>query len=99
MGLINNLGKMNDLRKMQAEIGKMEFTASSKDGKIKITINGNIAVKKIELDPEIYTSLKPLELQKSLLDVMNRALSEAKVAQQKSAQDIAKKMGISLPGM
>ena len=99
MGLINNLGKMNDLRKMQAEIGKMEFTASSKDGKIKITINGNIAVKKIELDSEIYTSLKPLELQKSLLDVMNRALSEAKVAQQKSAQDIAKKMGISLPGM
>jgi len=99
MGLINNLGKMNDLRKMQAEIGKMEFTASSKDGKIKITINGNIAVKKIELDPEIYTALKPLELQKSLLDVMNRALSEAKVAQQKSAQDIAKKMGISIPGM
>ncbi|MCE5223759.1 YbaB/EbfC family nucleoid-associated protein [bacterium] len=99
MSLMNNIGKMNDLRKMQAEIGKQEFTASSKDGKVKITINGNLAVKKIELDPEIFTSMKPLDLQKSLTDVINRALSEAKVAQQKSAQDIAKKMGINIPGM
>jgi len=99
MGIFDNVSKLNEIRKMQNELNKREFTASSKDGKIKVTVNGNLAITKVSLDPEIYSILKVEMLQKSLAEVSNRALSEAKAAMQKSTQQMAKDMGINLPGM
>lgn len=99
MGIFDNVSKLNEIRKLQNELNKREFTASSKDGKIKVTVNGNLAITKVALDPEIYSSLKVEQLQKSLAEVSNRALSEAKAAMQKSTQQMAKDMGINLPGM
>ena len=99
MGIFDNVGKLNEIRKLQSELNKKEFTAKSKDGKIKVTVNGNMAITKIELDQDIYTTHKVEQLQKSIAEVSNRALSEAKVAMQKSTQQMAKDMGINLPGM
>lgn len=99
MGIFDNVGKLNEIRKLQSELNKKEFTAKSKDGKIKVTVNGNMAITKIELDQDIYSTHKVEQLQKSIAEVTNRALSEAKVAMQKSTQQMAKDMGINLPGM
>lgn len=99
MGIFDNVGKLNEMRKLQSELNKKEFTATSKDGKIKITVNGNLAMTKVELAQDIYTTHKVEQLQKSIAEVSNRALSEAKVAMQKSTQQMAKDMGINLPGM
>ena len=99
MGIFDNVSKMNEIRKLQNELNKREFTATSKDGRVKITVNGNLAMTKVELDPEIYTLLKVEQLQKSIAEVGNRSLSEAKAAMQKSTQQMAKDMGINLPGM
>jgi DNA-binding protein YbaB len=99
MGIFDNVSKLNEIRKLQNELNKREFTASSKDGRVKVTVNGNLAMTKVELDPEIYTLLKVEQLQKSIAEVGNRALSEAKAAMQKSTQQMAKDMGINLPGM
>jgi DNA-binding protein YbaB len=99
MGIFDNVSKLNEIRKMQNELNKREFTATSKDGRVKVTVNGNLAMTKVELDPEIYTLLKVEQLQKSIAEVGNRALSEAKAAMQKSTQQMAKDMGINLPGM
>lgn len=99
MGIFDNVSKLNEIRKLQNELNKREFTATSKDGRIKVTINGNLAMTKVELDPDIYTLLKVEQLQKSMAEVANRALSEAKAAMQKSTQQMAKDMGINLPGM
>lgn len=99
MGIFDNVSKLNEIRKLQNELNKREFTASSKDGRVKVTVNGNLAMTKVELDPEIYASMKVEQLQKSIAEVGNRALSEAKAAMQKSTQQMAKDMGINLPGM
>jgi hypothetical protein len=99
MGIFDNVSKLNEIRKIQNEMNKREFTATSKDGRVKVTVNGNLAMTKVELDPEIYTLLKVEQLQKSIAEVGNRALSEAKAAMQKSTQQMAKDMGINLPGM
>jgi len=99
MGIFDNVSKLNEIRKLQNELNKREFTASSKDGRVKVTVNGNLAMTRVELDPEIYTLLKVEQLQKSIAEVGNRALSEAKAAMQKSTQQMAKDMGINLPGM
>jgi DNA-binding protein YbaB len=99
MGIFDNVSKLNEIRKLQNELNKREFTATSKDGRVKVTVNGNLAMTKVELDPEIYTLLKVEQLQKSIAEVGNRALSEAKAAMQKSTQQMAKDMGINLPGM
>jgi DNA-binding protein YbaB len=99
MGIFDNVSKLNEIRKLQSELNKREFTATSKDGRVKVTVNGNLAMTKVELDPEIYTLLKVEQLQKSIAEVGNRALSEAKAAMQKSTQQMAKDMGINLPGM
>ena len=99
MGIFDNVSKLNEIRKIQNELNKREFTAASKDGKIKITVNGNLAITKVILDPEIYSTLKIDQLQRSFAEVSNRALSEAKAAMQKSTQQMAKDMGINLPGM
>jgi DNA-binding protein YbaB len=99
MGIFDNVSKLNEIRKLQNELNKREFTAHSKDGRVKVTVNGNLAMTKVELDPEIYSLLKVEQLQKSIAEVGNRALSEAKAAMQKSTQQMAKDMGINLPGM
>ena len=99
MGIFDNVSKLNEIRKLQNELNKREFTATSKDGRVKVTVNGNLAMTKVELAPEIYTLLKVEQLQKSIAEVGNRALSEAKAAMQKSTQQMAKDMGINLPGM
>lgn len=99
MGIFDNVSKLNEIRKLQSELNKREFTATSKDSRVKVTVNGNLAMTKVELDPEIYTLLKVEQLQKSIAEVGNRALSEAKAAMQKSTQQMAKDMGINLPGM
>ncbi len=95
MGMMDNMNKMRELKKMTDEINKMEFSATSKDGKIKATAKGDFTVKAIELDPSLMDgSMKIEAIQKLIVDTLNRAISEARGTVQKKTQRMAKDMGI-----
>jgi DNA-binding protein YbaB len=95
MGMFDNVQKMRELKKMTDDINKMEFSASSKDGKIKATVKGDFTTKAIELDPSVLDgTLKVEALQKLIVETINRAISEARGTVQKKTQKMAKEMGI-----
>jgi DNA-binding protein YbaB len=95
MGMFDNVKKMQELKKMTDEMNKMEFTASSKDGKIKATVKGDFTTKSLELDPSLMDgSMKIEAIQKLIVETINRALSEARGTIQKRTQKMAKEMGI-----
>lgn len=57
MGLFDKLKDINEMRKqanqMQALLGAEIVTGESSGGKIKITIDGNMEVKSVEVLPEV----------------------------------------------
>lgn len=57
MGIFDKLKDVNEMRKQAKQIelvlGNETVTGSSSGGKIKITIDGNQAVKSVEVDPSI----------------------------------------------
>ncbi len=95
MGMLDKMNKMRDLKKMTDEINKLEFSATSKDGKIKTTVKGDFTVKSVELDPSLMDgSMKIEAIQKLVVDTLNRSISEARGTVQKKTQQMAKDMGI-----
>jgi DNA-binding protein YbaB len=57
MGIFDKLKDINEMRKqasqMQALLGQQTVTGSSSGGKIKITMDGNMEVKSVEVSPEV----------------------------------------------
>ena len=53
MGMFDNINKIRELKKLTDEINAMEFTSTSKDNKITITVKGDLSVKKIDIDPSL----------------------------------------------
>lgn len=57
MGIFDKLKDINEMRKqagqMQTLLAKQTVTGASPGGKIKITIDGNMEVKSVEVAPEV----------------------------------------------
>lgn len=74
------LGKLQEIKQKIAEIkAKMEAAqvdVSSPSGEVKITVNGNRRVLKLQVDPALQHAGKE-ELEKQLLETMNKAIEEA----------------------
>lgn len=74
------LGKLQEIKKKIAEIKeKMEAAhvdVNSPSGEVKITINGNRRILKLHIDPALQHASKE-ELEKQLLETINKAIEEA----------------------
>jgi DNA-binding YbaB/EbfC family protein len=94
------LGKLAEVKQKVEEIkAKLETTTlnvTGASGDIKITINGNRKIQKLEIAPSLQSASKE-ELQQQLLETFNKAVSEA----DKLSADEMKKVagGIIPPGL
>lgn len=74
------LGKLGEIKKKIQEIkDRMESTlieASGASGDVKITINGNRKIQKLEIAPALQHGDKET-LEKHLIETMNKAVAEA----------------------
>lgn len=86
--------QMNSLKK---KIDKLETLSESKDGKIKVTIQGTSKIKSIKIDDELLENISSKDLEKNLINTVNDALNNA----EKSSKQIMSEMtgGLNIPGL
>jgi hypothetical protein len=96
MGMFDNINKIRELKKLTDEINAMEFTSTSKDNKITITVKGDLSIKKIDIDPSLVNEKNIEILKKTIIDTTNKALNEAKNAMRNNTQKLAKDLGINV---
>jgi len=74
------LGKLQEIKQKMKEIkAKMEITtveATGASGDIKITMNGNRRIQKLEIAPSLQSASKQ-ELEEQLMLTINKAVEEA----------------------
>ncbi len=89
MGILDKLKDINEMRKQAKHIelllGQEEITGKSSGEKIKITIDGNQAVKSVEVSPDIVGDKSEIarHIRQALEDVFNK---HKKILQSKFGQ-------------
>lgn len=86
------------MKKVQEEIAKMEFEASSGGGAVKVKVNGDHLLTGLTISAEVFKSGDAEMLQDMVLTAANEAIKIAKETSQKEMEKITGGLG-GLPGM
>ena len=81
------------MEKMKAELPTMEFSASSANGRVKVTVSGDLTIKSIEIAPTADVAM----LSNEITETVNSALNSAKLHSQSKMMEITG--GIDLDGL
>jgi nucleoid-associated protein EbfC len=93
-GLMQQAQKMQqDMQKAQDELAKLEICGEAAGGLVKVTMNGQHAVRRMQIDPSLLQDVEMLE------DIVTAAVNDAvnRVAQTTQEKMAGMTAGISLP--
>ena len=82
-------------QKMKEELPKMEFSATSANGGISVTVGGDMVVKKITIAPEL--SADTAYMAQELQNAINSAMYAARSTMQEKMKAVTGALGIDLP--
>ncbi|MCB9834805.1 YbaB/EbfC family nucleoid-associated protein [Candidatus Nomurabacteria bacterium] len=90
---------INQMRKLQKELKKLEMTGEAGDGKVKVTANGEQKIVSIEIDPSILNEENKNSIENWIKSATNQAFSQVQVeaAEKMKAMPGMDKLGI--PGL
>ena len=93
-GLLQQAQKMQqDLQKAQADLARLEVTGEAAGGLVKVTMTGQNAVRRIQIDPSLLGDVEMLE------DIVAAAFNDAvnRVAESRQEKMAGMTSGMSLP--
>ena len=93
-GLMQQAQKMQqEMQKAQAELARLELTGEAAAGLVKVTMNGQYAVRRIQIDPSLLTDSEMLE------DIITAAVNDAvnRINDAKQEKMASMTSGIPLP--
>ena len=96
MNIFENMGKLRELKKITDKISSQEFSSTSKDEKIKVTVKGDMSLKNIEIDQSLLNPENAALIKKTIVELSNKALTEAKNEMKNSTQQIAKDLNLGI---
>lgn len=77
---IDQMKLLNQARKLQKELKNQVLEVESKDGAVKLEINGEMKVKKVEIDPEKVDLGNIRKLERDIQDAFNDGIEQAQKA-------------------
>ncbi|NIN30710.1 MAG: YbaB/EbfC family nucleoid-associated protein, partial [Hydrogenophaga sp.] len=88
-----------EMQRAQEELARMEVTGESGGGMVKVTMNGQHAVRSVRIDPGLADDLEMLEdlLAAAVNDAVNRVSQAAQEHMAGMAQGIPLPPGMKLP--
>ena len=93
-GLMQQAQRMQqEMQKAQAELARLELTGEAAAGLVKVTMNGQYAVRRIQIDPSLLTDAEMLE--DIITAAVNDAVNRINVAKQEKMASMTS--GIPLP--
>jgi DNA-binding YbaB/EbfC family protein len=95
--MLEQVKAMNELRKLQKELKKVEVEADAGNGAVVIVMNGEQKVTSVNLDPTKYDQADTERLEKLIESAVNQANS---TLQREVAERMKGKMGdFNIPGL
>ncbi|MBI5733359.1 MAG: YbaB/EbfC family nucleoid-associated protein [Candidatus Kerfeldbacteria bacterium] len=98
--MFSKLKEIKDLRQqaksIQSVLAQESVEATAAWGKIKVKMNGNQEVQKVEINAEMMTPAKKSDLEKGLQEATNDAI---KKVQKIMAEKIRAQGGLNIPGL
>lgn len=98
-------GKMKELmelqkkaKEMEKAMGAMKVEKSTRDGKIRLVMNGNQSVESLNIDTSLFTPDQKAYVEKTLTQLISEAGEEVKKKSASQAMEMMKGMNIKLPG-
>lgn len=85
------------MKKAQEDIAKMEFDGSSGGGAVKVKVNGDYKILKMDINEEVMKSGDVEMLQDLVMTAVNDAIKTAKDTSAKEMEKITG--GMNIPGM
>ena len=82
--------------KLKEELPKMEFTSTSGNGGVSVTVGGDFTVRNVSIAPEMLEDKDYLE--RELVTAFDGALTSARAAMQDQMKSIGGSLGIDMPG-
>tara|TARA_B100001250_G_scaffold9060_1_gene7872 strand:+ start:34903 stop:35199 length:297 start_codon:yes stop_codon:yes gene_type:complete len=86
--------QMNGLKK---KIDKLETIAESKDGNIRVVVQGTSNIKSIKIDEDFLPQVSAKDLEKNLIKALNEAMKEAEKSSKKIMSEVTG--GLNIPGL
>ncbi|MBE6357874.1 MAG: YbaB/EbfC family nucleoid-associated protein [Lentisphaerae bacterium] len=81
--------------KLKEELPKMEFSSSTANGGVSVTVGGDFTVRNITIAPEMLGDKEYLE--RALSEALNSAFASARTAMQEQMKAVTGSLGIDLP--
>ncbi|MBO7328116.1 MAG: YbaB/EbfC family nucleoid-associated protein [Lentisphaeria bacterium] len=81
--------------KLKEELPKMEFSSSTANGGVCVTVGGDFTVRSINIAPEMLDDKEFLE--RELTEALNSAFASARTAMQEQMKAIGGSLGIDMP--
>lgn len=81
--------------KLKEELPKMEFSSSTANGGVSVTVGGDFTVRNINIAPEMLEDKEFLE--RELTEALNSAFASARTAMQEQMKAIGGSLGIDMP--
>ena len=81
--------------KLKEELPNLEFSSSTGNGGVSVTVGGDFTVRKISIAPEMLKD--PDCLERELTEALNSAFASARSAMQERMKAVTGSLGIDLP--
>jgi hypothetical protein len=101
--MANMFGKMGEVLKLQREAKKIqkelrntEVESVSGGGKIKVILNGEVQVVKIDIDPEVLKPENKIEIEDSLINTINAGVKKAQAEAAEKSKGMLSKLNLPM---
>ncbi len=98
-------GKMKELmelqkkaKEMEKAMGAMKVEKSTRDGKIRLVMNGNQKMESLNIDTSLFAPEQKSYVEKTLTELVSEAGEEVKKKSASQAMEMMKGMNLKLPG-